>query len=111
MEQEQPLSTAGMLGWSAIVVAGVLLLAAFGQAVPEKAVIPHDAAEYRQNALITPIEVSACDSGPQINVHISFNAPRASLPGLACSEPLQNQHSPLAQLTTTSKPLVISFEP
>ncbi|AMO58403.1 hypothetical protein GZ77_19215 [Endozoicomonas montiporae] len=111
MEQEQPLSNSRMLIWSLIVVAGVLLLAAFPLPVPEKMAGNQGKPEHRASLKQQTLGAIACESGSHINVRISFSNAHPNLPGFSCSEYIPAKTPLLKQLTNTSKPLVISFEP
>ena len=109
MEQDQPLSTARMIVWSIIAVVGIFCLAAYTQPAPEKRVPMRQEPGHWMGLLYSPVDVRAVEHSSQLNVQISFsNATSKLQPGFACPSACQSS-SLLSRLTTSSKPLVITF--
>ena len=109
MEQDQPLSTARMIIWSIIVVVGIFCLAAYTQPAPKKSVPMRQEPGHWMGLLYSPVDVRAVEHSSQLNVQISFsNAALRQQPGFACPSACKSS-SLLSQLTSSNKPLVITF--
>lgn len=108
MEQDQPLSTTRMVFWSVLVVVGVLGLA-FTQPAPEKTVKIRQEPAPWMGLLYSTVDIAAVEHSSQVSLEINFSRSAQKQPlGFAC--PHEGQKSSLmAQLTTRSRPLVITF--
>ena len=109
MEQEQPLSGINMLIWSIAVVLGILALAWFTQPQPARTAETAPVQQDWTGLFSWPVDITSTQHSAQISIQINFasNA-RPQHPGFACPDPCPR--SPLfTELTSSQKPLVISF--